>query len=177
MGERDLALAKTICGDIDLIANVLDDFKQAHNEYFSVLGDERINDPLLPFRYALTNLKETVNAFADEPSPQKALRTINLLLIVCGQPDAISVRLNLVSTAQGIKAKVQNAAHAISNAWSSFVQQIQSIIQGISSALWLLVSNYLNLKEWSVKGSISTPAITSLFGISGSAEIQFTFEK
>jgi hypothetical protein len=40
-----------------------------------------------------------------------------------------------------------------------------------------LVSNYINLKEWSVKGAVSTPAIVSLFGISGSVEIQLTFEK
>ena len=166
------AVVKIIVDDIASILGALNDFEVAGHGDLQALKDEEINDPIFPFRYTLENLKEIVlSELTGIPTSQAALRAINLLLVACAQPDTVSTRLNLIATAQGIKTQAQKAAHAISNAWSSFVQKIQSIIQSISTALWSLVSNYLNLKEWSVKGTISTPIITSLFGISGSAEL------
>ena len=174
---NDKELASMIQGDINLILKGLDDFKKEEDGNLAKLREESIIDPVRLFRHSLESLHGNVEEFVKYPDSKKALKAITLLSFITAQPDAVGARLSIIASQVGIMPYTQQAAFSISTTWNSFKQKIQSVIQSISSALWSLISSYLNLKEWSVKGTVSTPAITSLFGISGSVEIQFTFEK
>jgi hypothetical protein len=171
------SLVSIIRQDISSIFKILEGIRDEQIKNVSFLSESSIADPILPFHYSLNALSLALEEFTKSPNSQQALKLLNLLLVVSAQPDAITARFGTVTTAIGIPQSVKQAASCISTAWNSFTQSIKSVIQSISSALWSLVSNYINLKEWSVKGAVSTPAIVSLFGISGSVEIQLTFEK
>lgn len=119
-----------------------------------------------------------MNEFVRKPETAAAFRAVTVLSVVSAQPDAISSRLDIVATAQsGQKGVVQGATAMVAVAWKGFIAKIKYLIQSISASLWLVISRHLKLKEWSIKGGVSAPAIASFFGITGSAEIQFTFEK
>lgn len=175
MNHRELL--STIEGDITLILTSLNRFNKEQDNNFAKLKEKSISDPTSVLRSSLQCLGRNVSQFVENPDSEKALKAITLLSVITAQPEAAGARLSMLASQDGLTKSTQLAALSISSAWDSFKKKIQSVIQSISSALWSLVSNYLNLKEWSVKGNGSIPAIASLFGITGSMEIQFTFEK
>ncbi len=163
--------------DIGSIRRILENMREQERNSINVLSELSIPDPTLPFIYSLDSLHKALDDFDESPDPKKALRLVTLLLSVTSQPDAVTSRLSVITIAPWTPQNIMAAASSLSTVWNSFVQNIKSVLHSISSTLWSLVSNYLNLKEWSVKGAVGTPAIASLFGITGSVEIQFTFEK
>ena len=171
------SLVSIIKDDISSIFKILERIHEEQIGNVSLLKESSFADPILPFRYSLNSLSIALDEFIKSPDSQQALKLVTLVLVVSAQPDAITARFGTITTGVGIPQGIKQAASSVSAAWNSFVHNIKSVIQSISSTLWSLVSNYLNLKEWSVKGAIGTPAIASFFGITGSVEIQFTFEK
>lgn len=74
------------------------------------------------------------------------------------------------------RSTAESAVERLKQAWSGLVGTIQQGLKKIRSRLATLLANYLNLKEWTISGDISTSPIAALFGLSASAGIEVTFE-
>lgn len=178
-----------ILADVDLIFEHLKSFEDEHsaliNQASSAFGiafeyEDRpdFESPFASVKDSLSNFKSLVEGFAEETPSHYALNTLLAFQSIEGQVDAAASRLNLIAMhLPQPKTAVRNSVQLLANAWSGFAGRIKAIVQGISGKLWNLLSNYLNLKEWSISGKISTPTLTQIFGISASAELQLTFEK
>lgn len=68
-------------------------------------------------------------------------------------------------------------AKKVGDAFQRAVARIRGFLRGVSAYLARLLVNHNAVKEWSLKGSVTTPQITKLFGITGTAELTVTFEK
>jgi hypothetical protein len=117
-----------------------------------------------------------INGNDENHRSEAAYQFVTKLFALNAQPDAISSRFAIqIETSD--KFFIRNVVQAVSAAWSNVVGILKIILQSISNNLWALLSSYLNLKEWSLKGKISTPHLFSYFGIGGSAELGLTFTK
>lgn len=151
--------------------------KVAHHGYE---GEESENgfSPFSPFRESLQSFKKLLLTLGEKRDRVTAFRTLLAFHAIDSEGTAIEARLSLIGTTlTPTLPSVANTAQVLIQAWSRFWAKVKGIMGSIASNLWAFISQYLNLKEWSIKGSISTPAITQVFGLTGSAELQLTFEK
>lgn len=189
MGEE--GLIKQIIYDIDLTIRNLNEFERMHDEDLKQItsymnGNEGVENNykqaisrdytgtrlFKPFYNSLESLKKIVQDYSSSITSKNAIRGIITLSNVTGLLDVLELRLKLINTSQ---LAIPSIGTAISKV-STLISNLKAILNGISTNLLVLVSQYLSLKEWSITGSFSTSPIAQVFGISGSGEIQLTFK-
>jgi hypothetical protein len=177
--EQDIGL---LLNQLDLLeneySNKINEFREAARHLYKPEDLKNGFSPFLAFRESLQSFKNLLTTLDREKDRATAFRTLLAFHAIDSEGTAIEARLSLIGTTSApTLASVPNTAQLLAQAWSQFWAKVKSVMGSIASNLWAFISQYLNLKEWSIKGSISTPAITQVFGLTGSAELQLTFEK
>ena len=175
--ERERLIADLILNEIKRLLEELRNFENENASDLTELDEAGIGNPVTDLRFALTSLIEIFQEFLEFRDSEHALRSLMALSLVSGQPEAVTDQLATLSNSPGIGSGIRNAASSLVHSFTGFFSRLKSAIQSISTKLWTLLSNYLKLKEWSIKGTVTTPALVSLFGITAGAELQVTFEK
>lgn len=175
--ESDREIVELIEREIQRLLEEIRRFQKEHGSDLNLLSEEGEIDPIAGLRYALSSLRELLQEFKENPDSERALGCMLALQSVSGQPEAVTLQLETLAESSQFGGRIRQAAQNIAHGFGHIFSYLKGAIQSISHKLWSLVSRYLKLKEWSIKGAVSTPAIVSLLGITGSAEIQLTFEK
>jgi hypothetical protein len=175
--ERERDLIERVRTEIRRLLEELDAFVAENRNEFREFEEEGISNPVTDLRYVLTSLLEAFQEFVENPDSEKALQTLMGLSVLTGQVETMTSQLELLSISSRVKGAIQNAAATIANKVAGWFGYLKNAIQSISAKLWSLMSPYMNLKEWSIKGALGTSPLVSLFGMTASAELQLTFQK
>jgi hypothetical protein len=84
----------------------------------------------------------------------------------------ISASGNLGQQIKVIKNKIRNLIPSKIQLLSHIFTRLTAKIRNLSSYLWQLISQAMNLKEWSLNGGVN---LGGLFGFSGNVNLQLTF--
>jgi hypothetical protein len=175
--EAERAIIELLQEEIERLVKELRMLQEEYGSDVRVLVEEGESDPIAGFQYTLSSLRQVLKEFLEYRDSERALRSLLALQLVSGQPETVILQLEALSLSPRFGGRIRQAASNIAHGFGQVFNYLKGAIQSISHKLWSLVSGYLKLKEWSIKGTVSTPAIVSLFGVTGSAEIQLTFEK
>lgn len=158
----------------------IDRDKESYQDYisFDYLGEQLEPDsPFAPIGEGLILLTHQVTRLQEQRSGV-ALSTVVSIHNVDVRADEMMERLDL-DTSQIAdyeeRSTAENAVQKLKQAWSGLVGKIKRGLGKIKSRLATLLANYLNLKEWTISGDVSTSPIAQLFGLSASAGIEVTF--
>lgn len=146
------------------------DVRTLLSEVGSFLENNRIISSVedIPIPAKARDLAEAVDQLVAETDSrsQSALRAITALGALNAQLAYLDARLLRM-------ANLNQIQQTVTGAWNSLKSYIQPILQSISQHLWQLISQLLTLKEWSIAGDTGVNA----FGLTGSVQLELTFEK
>ncbi len=170
MPERDQELKRIILAHLIEFESSIERLKkQTLNEIVSY-SEEYVVDLYKPVFFGIDDCIETVTQFhPDKASDQLffCMRSLN----------AINVQLDYIAVANSTVSNIpQKVVSSVSSKLNLILSSLKAQLQRIQGLIGQLLSKYLNLKEWSVKGSLSTPTLANLFGLTASAELELTFE-
>jgi hypothetical protein len=165
---------------IDQLRRLLDElrrFEAENAEEFNAFAEAQIGNPVTDLRQVLVSLLESFEQFIKYRNSERALQTLLNLSLASGQTESVLPQLESLSASANTTGFVRSAAASLANKVAGWFGYLKNAIQSISTKLWSLISSYVNLKEWSIKGAVTTPTLVNLFGFTASAELQLTFEK
>jgi hypothetical protein len=172
--DREREVFDLLVNEIRRLIQEIESVEENNPEEFGAFREQRVSNPITDLRFALNSLLEILSEFLEYRDSERALQALTNWSLVNGQAESLSSQLETLSTsapASGIRQAASSLVHKLSG-WFSY---LKGAIQGISAKLWSLLSTYLKLKEWSIKGTVTSPALTNLFSFSGAAELQLTF--
>lgn len=109
--------------------------------------------------------ESTINEFAASPTNDSALRAMTAVAAVDAQLSVSNAQLSLAFISPG------QAISAAGSAISSSISHLKTIIQGVSTKLWTLISHLLKVTSWALTGQLGV----TLGIFQGNVQLQITF--
>ena len=130
----------------------------------------------IPYFQAVKQLESQLKSFEEINANSETFSIMQSLNSIDSQIQYAATIIQMKSNPFGsIKSSVANAAKAAS-AVGTLISRVGAILKGLAGQIWQLLSKLINIKEWSVKGAVSSPALTGFFGVTGSLELSITFQ-
>ena len=171
--EREREIFDLLMREIRRLIQEIEALETQTAEYTGDFKEYSVSNPVTDLRLALVGLLEILQEFSEYRDSERAMQAVTSWSIVHGQSENIESQLLALSNAP--IDRIRYAAQSLTGKLSGWFSYLKSAIQGISAKLWSLLSKYLRLKEWSIKGAVNSPALVNLFSFSGSVELELTF--
>jgi len=159
-----------------LISIVKKEINKERGEIFEFLkdwwekNDEQVKEDLGPMVdelktiLGLEDVFEVLDRLTGKPDSQAEVRAVMLTGILSQQFDTLNARVEM-------RASIGKIRSAARNAWNRLKGIVQSFLQGVSTRIWNLLSQFLAPKGWSIAGSVGV----TFPGLSGNLQLQINF--
>jgi hypothetical protein len=181
MNEDTHLMTEDISAAIEAIKETVEEFRKAALRDQDSTGwtEEKVSSAFAPLGEAVELLRSQLEDFdSKKTKPESAaFKIMQSLSAVDAQITYAEAALQPTPpSVEGLDPASQpGPTLAMASPLASLVSRLRGMLSGLSGRIWQILATILTVKEWSVKGAVSTPALVGFFGVAGNVELSVTF--